>query len=246
MTADGTVGDVTNFAHFDPLVACADFPQIASTLRGSDFRDAEFNGANLEGAELRGCSFSAGTKLDGASVAKAKIDRQALRLLGKNRGGLTDGAIASMEIHDDLVKLTTAFGGFWSVLHVLAILVFVFPYVAFAVRKYLEARIVQCVECIPLRDAIWGYVVSGGKNNGLDILTVVIFGLLLVYNIFRASLVYKAQALRLAESVSGFPTTFTLGGYWRLAYYGCQVLVWLNFGLVAYHAYGLLDTPVSK
>lgn len=35
-------------------------------------------------------------------------------------------------------------------------------------------------------------------------------------------------------------------GYWSLAYYGCQTLVWLNLSLVGYHAYGLLDTPVSR
>lgn len=89
-----------------------------SDLKGSDFRDASFNSANLEGADLRGCSFSAGTSLKNAIVRKAKIDRQALRMLGANRGGLTEGDIASMEIHDDLVKLTTGFGGFWSLLRV--------------------------------------------------------------------------------------------------------------------------------
>jgi len=217
-----------------------------SDLRGSDLRDASFNSANLEGADLRGCSFSAGTNLKGAVVRKAKMDRQALRMLGAKRGGLTEGDIASMEIHDDLVKLTTGFGGFWSVLHLLAVSIFLFPYVAFAVRKYLEAKVVPCVDCVPLREAIWHYAVTGGRTTGQDTLALVIFILLLAYNIFRASLVYKAQSLRLAESVAGFPTMFTMRGYWILAYYGCQTLVWLNLTLVAIHAYRLLDTPVSR
>jgi hypothetical protein len=218
-----------------------------SDLRGSDFRDARFNGAKLQGADLRGCCFSTGTNLNGAQVGGAKIDRQALRMLGANRGGLTDGDIASMHIHDDLVKLTTGFGGFWSVLHLLALSIFILPYAAFAVRKYIEAQVVVCTtECIPLREAIWAYIASGGRPGGQDNIALVIFSLLLVYNFFRATLVYKAQSLRLAESVAGFPTMFTLRGYWRIAYYGCQILVWVNLALVLVHAFNFLDMRVHR
>lgn len=215
-------------------------------LRGADLRDASFNSADLTGTDVRGCSFSAGTNLNGAKVRGAKIDRQALRMLGVKRGGLTEGDIASMEIHDDLVKLTTGFGGFWSVLHLLAVTIFLIPYISFGLRKYIEAQLVLCQDCVPLREAIWQYVVSGGKPGGQDTIGIIIFVLLLAYNIFRASLVYKAQSLRLAESAAGFSTMFTLRGYWRIAYYGCQILVWLNLALVALHAYQLLGTPVSR
>ena len=215
-------------------------------LRGADFRDALFTGADIRGADLRGCTFSAGTDFNGAKVQGAKIDRQSLRLLGHNRGKLSDGDIASMEIHDDLVKLTTGFGGFWSFLHLFAVVVFLIPYVAFTLRRYVESQLVACQDCISLRKAIWNYVVTGGKPEGQDTVALVIFFLLLLYNAFRASLVYKAQALRLAESAAGFPTMFTLRGYWLVAYYGCQVLVWLNLALVGLHAYRFLDSPVSR
>jgi len=215
-------------------------------LRGSDLRDALFNAADLRGADLRGCSFSSGTNLKGAKVEGAKIDRQSLRLLGQQHGGLSEGDVASMNVHDDLVRLTTGFGGFWSFMHLFAVTVFLLPYIAFTIRSYVQSKWIACQDCIPLREAIWNYALTGGQQDQRDIVAFVIFCLLLLYNIFRASLVYKAQTLRLAESASGFPTMFTLRGYWWVAYYGCQVLVWLNLALVALHAYQFLDSPVER
>ena len=75
-------------------------------------------------------------------------------------------------------------------------------------------------------------------------MAISIFILLLFYNVFRMSLVYKARSLELAERASGMPRQFVLSGYWKLAYYGCQVLVWVNFLLVLVHAYKLLDMKV--
>ena len=215
-------------------------------LRGADLTDASLLSADLTAADLRGVSFSPYSNLKGAKVGGAKIDRQALRRLGPLRGGLTDGDIASMEVHDDLVKLTTGFGGFWSTLHLLAASIFLLPYLAFLVRRYIEAQLLPCTDCVPLRETLWQYIVTGGRAGGTDCFALVIFGLLLAYNIFRTSLVYKAQSLRLAEAASGIAKVYVLDGYWRIAYYGCQVLVWFNLALVLLHAYQFLDTPVSR
>ncbi len=214
-------------------------------LINSDLKGAQFNSADLRGADVRGCSFSPDTNFRGAKVTGMKIDRQGLRMLGAERGGLTDGDLSGMTVHDDLVKLVTGFGGFWTVLHLLAVTIFFTPYIAFVAWRYAEAQLAPCLtNCVALRKSLWEHV-STNSAGAADWLGLCIFILLLLYNIFRVSLVYKAQALRLAESASGINREFKLRGWWWLAYHGCQLLVWVNLILVAWHAYGFLDTPVN-
>jgi hypothetical protein len=221
---------------------------VGADLRNADLRDAQLNAADLTAADVRGCSFTPETNLNGATIQSLKIDRQALRMLGDRHGGLTAADLAAIEIHDDRVKLTTGFGGFWSLLHLTAATIFLLPYVVFGVRRYVAAQLVPCQEpdCVSLREAIWQYIVTGGQGADVDWVAVAIFGLLLAYNVFRASLVYKVRSLSLFESAVGLPRHFALRGYWWLAYYGCQTLVWLNLLLVLIHAYHFLDTPVAK
>lgn len=217
-------------------------------LRNADLRDAQLLSADLTGADVRGASFTPETNLKGALVQGLKIDRRALRMLGDSHGGLTAADLAALDVHDDQVKLTTSFGGFWSLVHLIAVTVFLLPYLAFAVRRYVAAQIVPCEPpmCTTLRQAIWNYIVTGGQGTQTDWLALGIFSLLLLYSVFRVSLVYKSRSLSLAEAAVGLPRQFVLRGYWWVAYYGCQFLFLLNLFLVLIHAYHLLDTQVHK
>jgi hypothetical protein len=221
---------------------------VGADLRSADLRDAQLNSADLSRADVRGCWFSPATNLKGTRVTGLKIDRRALRMLGADHGGLTAADLADLEVDDDQVKLTTSFGGFWTVLHLLAVTLFLLPYVAFLVRRYVTAQLLPCVppDCVTLRGALWEYIVSGGRNEGIDWLALALFVLIFLYNVFRASLVYKARSLKLTEEAAGIPRSFVLRGYWRVAYYGCQGLVWLNLSLVLWHVYHFLGTPVPK
>ena len=129
-----------------------------------------------------------------------------------------------------------------------SVTIFLLPFVVFGIRRYVAAQLVPCQEpnCASLREALWQYIITGGRGTETDWVAIWIFGLLLAYNVFRVTLVYKARALSLAEAAVGLPRQFALRGYWRLAYYGCQILVWLNLSLVLIHAYHLLDAPVAK
>lgn len=217
---------------------------ISADLRHADLQGAAFNSADLTRADLRGCKLSPETNFTNAVVTGMVIDLHALRSLGAQRGGLTDGAIGTMVIHDDRVKITQGFGGFWSVLHLLAVVVFLLPYVVFGVRSYVGAQLRPCDDgCIALRQAVWQYILTGGSPQ-IDVLGLVIFALLAAYNVFRVALVYKVQSIRLVESASGMPQAFTLNGWWWLAYHGCQVLVWINLALVAWHSFELMATRV--
>lgn len=218
-------------------------------LRGGDWSGTDFKSANLENADLGDCTLTPDTQFDGAKVNGMRIDRHSLRMLGEKHGGLTAANIATLKIDDDQAKLIISFGGFWTTLHVLAVAIFATPYLVFGVKRYLAARVIPCSptsDCVTLRSAIWDHIVSGGVPGQTDILAVVLFVLLLAYNVFRISLVYKARSLELAEHARKTPIKFDLRGYWYVAYYACQILVWLNLGLALIHAYQFLNTPVPR
>lgn len=217
-------------------------------LRFADLRDAEFISAKLDGADLRGARFTPHTKLQNASVENAKIDRQSLRMLGPAMGGLTLADVATMKVEDDQAKLVVNFGGYWSGIHLFAAAVFFSPYVAFAVQHYVLSLLHPCtvpVMCRPLWEVTLHYALSNGYQDRM--LTVIIFVLLLLYNAFRVTLVYKAQALQWREESTGVPQHFSLWEapwYWGVAYYACSILLWVNLVLVLYHTHGYLQTPV--
>jgi hypothetical protein len=218
--------------------------------RYASFRDAQFNAANLTSADMRGCEFTPGTNLRGTIVKGMKIDRHALRSLGPAHGGLTDADLSELIVYDDQVKLASSFGGFWTFLHLMAVLIFLLPYIAYGVRKYIEQIMSPCIEpnCIPLREALWDYIAYAGKgiHAPYDWLAITLFTLLLLYNSFRLALVYKTRALKLTEESIGIPRRFVLSGFWSVAYYSCQILVWINLSLVLVHTYHLLSTPVHR
>jgi hypothetical protein len=217
-----------------------------ANLNNANLRDAVLNSANLTGADARGCSFTPTTNLRGAIVTGLKIDRRALRMLGASHAGLTDADLAELIVDDDQAKLTMHFGGFWSALHLAALSIFILPYLIFAIRRYVEAAIIPCrpPACRSLREALWHYIATGGSGAKLDWVAITIFALLLLYNVSRAMLVFKAKALVLAESAAGIPQQFVLRRQWWVAYQLCTWLVWVNAGLVLMHAYRFLDTPV--
>ena len=169
-------------------------------------------------------------------------------MLGPRHGGLTSADLAALEVHDDQVKLQMSFGGFWSALHLIAVSIFLVPYVAFGVRRYLEQQLSPCApaDCVPLRRALGSYVLTGGRGGEVDWVALAIFGMLLLYNILRVSLVLKSRALTLAESALGMPRQFVLAGYWLAAYHSSKGLAWLNVALVLMHAWQMLSAPVHR
>lgn len=219
---------------------------VGADLRGARLEGAVLSVARLRKADLRGAKLSPMTRLDGADVTGMKIDRHALRMLGPELGGMTAAALAEVELHDDQMKLATSFGGFWSRLHLIAILLFVLPYAAFVVRRYWESRTYcENLPCKPLREALLEYIWTGGNpGGGIDLVAITIFCFLLLYNVARFALVFKSNSLELAERAAGFPRQFVLKGWWWLVYHACKWLMFLNLALVAWHTYGFMDTPV--
>lgn len=226
---------------------------VSAKFRGADLTDgnwahADLSYADLRDADLRGCNLSPQTRLKGAQVSGMRIDLQSLRMLGAQRGGLTEGDLATLEVSDDQTKLTASFGGFWTTLHVLAFTLFLLPYIIFSIHRYVASWLTDCQvhECVPLRHALANYILTGGSGEQIDWLALLLFVLLLTYNAFRISLVYKARALALNERASGIRRNFHLTGYWRWAYKGVHILVWINLTLALVHIYHFLAIPVPQ
>jgi len=216
-------------------------------LRSSNFTDAQFNAATLDSADFRGCTLSPDTNLKDASVKKLKMDRRTLSMLGASRGGMTDAALAQLEIDDDRAKLTTHFGGFWTRLHLMAVVIFALPFVLFVLRKIAGAAFAPCTQdCTSLGSALLRYMLTGGNEASANFTAISIAVLLLIYNVLRGTLVYKEHSLALADKARGIPQDFQLTGYWWLAYRGTQALFWVNLTLLLTHIYQLFSIQVHR
>jgi hypothetical protein len=148
-----------------------------ANLSESDWTDADLSHADLESADLRGCILTPGTSLKDAKVAGAKIDSRSLKMLGDKRGGLTEADVAKMIVTDDQTRLATSFGGFWTTLHLVALTLFISPYLIFGIRRYVTAQFVTCLpkDCISLRSALWDYIITGGNGSARDRISITLF-----------------------------------------------------------------------
>jgi uncharacterized membrane protein YtjA (UPF0391 family) len=213
-------------------------------LNNTDFSSATLTNADLRGSNLQGCNFT------GANVSGMRIDRRGLRQLGAEYGGLTVADISSLRIDDPRAELATGFGGIWGVSHLLAAILFILPYLIFLLRTYLAALATPCAEgetCEKLRDLLWLYIKTGGRGEGTDWLALLLFSLLLVYTVFRLSLVAKEHQLSVQEQATGIPIDFRFEGYWSVARGGCKPLAVLSLLLACLKAWEFLavEVPVS-
>jgi hypothetical protein len=209
------------------------------------FNDTQLNAAKLDGADFRGGTFSQGTNLRGASVTGLKINQRTLRMLNSERGGMSEAHQAELHVYDDQAKLLSHFGGFWNTLQLIGLALFVLPYVLFVLRKLIAEKAVPCdKDCTSLGHAMWTYIATGGTGVHYDVFALVTFLLLLIYNVFRGTLVFKASTLKLASETSGVPVDYVPSGYWWIAYQGARALVWVNLALALWHLIDLFMIPV--
>jgi len=107
-----------------------------AVLKGSNFhgvkprhiniRDADLSESDLGQLDLTHAQVNAGTILRGANVEDTIVDRYTLERL-ENYGGLTVGDRMRMKIQDGTATLRASFSGFLSLIHVSALLLFLYP-----------------------------------------------------------------------------------------------------------------------
>lgn len=248
-------------------------------LLDTDMREADIRGANLSKAILRNANlrgaFLGGTNFDEATISemnilktivnaetsfkkiknseKCKIDRYTIASLGNNRGGLTDGNLITMDIHDDVAKLRSEFSGVWGVFHLIAIILFSIPYLWFLAEHRIEASFTksQFENSVTLSTALARYIWNGGIDwrSGwhLEIISFSTFIGFLLYNVLRLSLLYKTKKLETQQEVSRLPAMFSFEEslWWKRIYYVTKIGVVIYFVLVFLNVYHFLQMRVA-
>lgn len=114
-------------------------------LTNSTLNHANLTEANLTEADLSGSKF-VGATLTSASLSKIKTDKQTSFESAKaegcyiekytlegfyDHGGLSPGQRMRMNVEDSVAELRSSFSGFWQWVHLVALVAFVYPYLAF-------------------------------------------------------------------------------------------------------------------
>lgn len=200
------------------------------SLQGSDFSGADLTGVRFDGSDLRGARFQ-NAVLQNASLLNVRVDesttfrqletsrntkieRYSLACL-KDESGLSLGNKMDLAIVDDVAKLRSEFGGIWAMVHILALIVFIFPYGKFLFTQSALANFTRDAPTdVTLLEAFARFIYSGGEKwkSGwsLNFPSFLAFNIYLVYNAARGLLLWKTKSLETQQDVSGLPARFSL------------------------------------
>ncbi|MEM8984458.1 MAG: pentapeptide repeat-containing protein [Pseudomonadota bacterium] len=186
----------------------------SANLRGAVLAGANLSGSNLAYADLRGADFDHNTQFNGCFTKGCKIDRYQLEQL-VNYGGLTVGNRMVMRIEDGAARLQASYSGYLQWIHLVAMVVFVFPYAWFIIARWSEATFVpnEGVPHMPLWKALLTYIYNGGLNwkFGFDFhWSFLAFVYMFFYNLLRLLLLWKAKELELQQKITGLPSQISL------------------------------------
>lgn len=220
-----------------------------TNLQGAHLQGTFLLGASLQGADLRGAHVSVATTLRGARVEGCRIDRHTLESL-EGHGGLTRGDRMRMIIEDGVATLRASYSGFWQWIHIVALTIFVSPYVFFVAECLIRERFGLDIEGarVTLRVGLGRFIVNGGENLDTWSLAPLVFAWFvfsLLYNLLRALLLWKTKTLELSEESSGLPAPFSLRGTWLRLYKAAQWGFVANLVVVSLHTWHFLGTRVT-
>jgi hypothetical protein len=204
---------------------------------GSNLRVTDFENASLVSVTFRNIEVDTRTKFkDLAKIENVTMERYALHCLGPDFGELTEGNRMRMDIADDAILLRSQFGGFWTLLHLTAIVVFLFPYVWFIGRQWTVATFIpghEASDSMPLWKALVGFIITGGGDwkgtwnvAWLSFLSFVVFAF---YNAARIALLWKTKSLEMKEHITGLPVEFSLEAHhgWWILFQLTRIFFWL-------------------
>ncbi|MCK6479943.1 MAG: pentapeptide repeat-containing protein [Planctomycetes bacterium] len=221
-----------------------------ANLRGTIIESASFNECDLRECDFRGARANSATSLNLSRVNGTRFNKFTLASM-RDFGGLTQGELGTANIEDDVATLRASYSGFWQWIHMIALILFLCPYVAFVVEQWIKAHFMQVLpyrESITLWDAVVRYALTGESpvagpwkvNWG----QVGMFSYLLVYNVLRVVVLMRTKTLELREQVMGFPQPFHLRGGWSVAYHALKWGVIGNVCIVLVHTFHFLQQRV--
>lgn len=185
-----------------------------SIFRKSNLSDVGFSRASLKNCDFLGAQMDTDTSFGNSTVSGSKIDRYALECMN-DKGGLTKGALMTLDVHDDVATLRRSYSGVPRWLHLIATLAFLFPYIWFFAARWTEAKFGGGITetSLPLWKAFTRYVFNGGVNWEAHYdfhHTFIAFVLALILNGLRAVLLWKTKSLEFDQEITGWPAIFSL------------------------------------
>lgn len=182
----------------------------STALHGANVGATKFLDVRLDGVDLRGLKVDNLTQFTSCTVVATTIERTTLERLDDN-GGLTRGQLQDMHVIDGLTDLRASYSGFWQWLHLIALVVFVWPYLVHLVPLSFRAQPVCVGDCVTVFESLRIYISTGGKmGHEYDWLMVFIFWFSLSYNFLRFILLAKTKTLELQVVAAGFSPKFSL------------------------------------
>jgi len=140
-----------------------------------------------------------------------------------------------MIINDDVAYLRASYSGLSLGVHLIALAIFLLSYLWFIGLRWSEARFLagSTDQTIPLWLALSRYVRNGGENwqAGWQLhWSFLAFAFLLLYNMLRATMLWKTNQLEQRQVVSGLPVRFSLSGepFWRKMVILMTWLFWIG------------------
>lgn len=182
----------------------------------SDIRSCTFNGAIMVKAHFNPSHVDAKTRLEDLMDVRGMVMPKLVhQSLGPDYGGLSLTQLREITIEYDLARLQASFSGFKSILHMSALVIFLFPYCWFIIKQWGVATFSPFEgETISLWIAILRFIVNGGDGWQVgwspNWFSCLAFLSALLYNSSRLGLLFKTKQLELQERITGLPVDFRL------------------------------------
>lgn len=202
---------------------------VRSLLSEAKLHATKFEGGSISYADLRKANFNHKTIFNAVETSNTQVDSYSLEFL-KDYGGLSNGDRMKMIIHNDVARLRLSYSGFLSWVHLLALGIFVGPYLWFLIENWTVAQFNQInnESSISLGEALLRYIFNGGKDwqHGWHLhwsFATFLGGLL--YNLLRATLLIKTKRLELYQESTGLPPAFSFeGSRWGMCFHLANIL----------------------
>lgn len=219
----------------------------------------DFSGARLQSSTIDCENIGNEVIFTSAQTEGLTMTKHTLESLGDSYGNLTKGQRMKMNIVDNVESLRLSFSGFYQLIHIISLSLFIFPYVMFMIQisvinKYL-ARYDNGFDYVPVWKAFYHYVLSAGQLDGTTkVGYVFIFAGMLLYNCIRVVLLFQTKKIELQQECAGLPRIISLdpklyfdhhGLNWiGFVYHMYKILFIVNIFMAALHVIFFINTPV--
>ncbi len=199
-----------------------------SSFYGTNLSQSVFVNSGLEDSDFTGSYITYTTRFSNCKVIGTRIEKSRLETM-ENYGGLSVGNRMKMRITDHVATLRASYSGFQQWIHLVALIIFSFPYIWFVISLWIKAEFMkinsESFSSITLAEALSRYIFNGGIDwqTGFSFhWTFITFIWMFIYNVIRGILLWKTKTLELQQKISNLPVEFTLpgsmwGGLYKIA-----------------------------